>query len=221
MSAELVSVIDAVLAYVNEPREQPWSESEVDEFEALAGNVYKLSVRADLVQCLPQISNLAPLCDRRDSALRAVDFVSKLNLPGDWVLAPGESDRIDRDFLAIWKLADDGPAMPRYIFIPYAHQRWFDDLNTLRSLASTPKSPVSALEALPDDAMMTHVELATALDLRPEPLRSRLRRWMKSNNDGWQEISEPRPRQPRYLYRVGSVRHILREALDSDRHATG
>jgi hypothetical protein len=63
---------------------------------------------------------------------------------------------------------------------------------------------------LPDDAMMNHVELAAAHNLDAEALRKRLDRWRKTNADGWQEISEPRSNEPRYLYRVGAIRHLLK-----------
>ena len=73
--------------------------------------------------------------------------------------------------------------------------------------------PTPTLDTLPDDTWSTHVELAGRLGLESEPLRSRLNRWRADNFDGWQEVTEPKARSPKYIYRVGSIRHVLREAL--------
>src|SRR5689334_20261152 len=45
-----------------------------------------------------------------------------------------------------------------------------------------------SLNALPDEAMLTHIELSKKLGLDAEALRSRLRRWQQNNDDGWQEV---------------------------------
>jgi hypothetical protein len=73
------------------------------------------------------------------------------------------------------------------------------------------------LHSLPDDAWMNHVELAEHLDLDSEPLRSRFDRWRKKNpgSDGWCEVTDRRSRQPKYMYRVGTVRGVFQEALES------
>ena len=42
-------------------------------------------------------------------------------------------------------------------------------------------------------------------------LEKRFERFRRKNFEGWQEVTEPKPNQPRYLYRVGAVRHIVVE----------
>jgi hypothetical protein len=69
-----------------------------------------------------------------------------------------------------------------------------------------------ALEPLPDDAVMNHVDLANKLGIDREALRKRLQRWRRDNMDGWQEIADAKAREPRYLYRVGAIRHLLYDA---------
>jgi hypothetical protein len=72
-----------------------------------------------------------------------------------------------------------------------------------------------ALRDLPDDAMMNHSDLAAALKLQAEPLRKRLDRWRSKNGDGWQQLTEAKAKEPRYLYRVASVRDLLAEAIEA------
>jgi hypothetical protein len=81
--------------------------------------------------------------------------------------------------------------------------------------ASMDKEARKSLNDLSDDALMTHVDLANVLGLRKEPLRSRLDRWRRANkgSKGWQEVTEPEPHQPKYVYRVGFVRNLLRDAM--------
>ncbi|MDA1052660.1 MAG: hypothetical protein O3C40_19565 [Planctomycetota bacterium] len=73
----------------------------------------------------------------------------------------------------------------------------------------------SLLAGLRDEAMMNHRHLAGVLQLESEPLRKRLNRWRKKNGDGWQELTEATSKEPRYLYRVGDVREVLREAINA------
>lgn len=71
------------------------------------------------------------------------------------------------------------------------------------------------LAALSDKAMMNHRDFAEKLGVEAESLRKRLDRWRKDNGDGWQELTEPRAREPRYLYRVGAVRDVLQAAINA------
>jgi hypothetical protein len=71
--------------------------------------------------------------------------------------------------------------------------------------------PPDLSSALPDDAMMNHVDIAKTLGIKREPLRKRLERWRKVNMDGWQQVTEPRRSEPRYVYRIGAIRHLLND----------
>lgn len=73
--------------------------------------------------------------------------------------------------------------------------------------------PTTSLTLLPDDAMMTHRDLAEVLGLAPEPLRKRLDRWRRDHISGWQEATEHGRHESKYLYRVGSIRELLSEAI--------
>jgi CRP-like cAMP-binding protein len=77
-----------------------------------------------------------------------------------------------------------------------------------------PAAPAAddSLARLPDDATMNHADIADTLNIDREALRKRLERWRQNNADGWQEIADAKAREPKYLYRIGSIRHLLREA---------
>lgn len=81
-----------------------------------------------------------------------------------------------------------------------------ESLQILQSVSEAPPATAaSRLQSLPDDAMMHPVDLAAALGLPAEALRKRLDRWRKRNEDGWQETTEPRAGEPRYVYRESAV----------------
>lgn len=67
-----------------------------------------------------------------------------------------------------------------------------------------PATPVS----VEDDRWLDPVKLADAWCVPLGPLRSRLNRWRRNTLDGWREVGPRKPREPKYLYRVGAVRHI-------------
>ncbi|HET6881450.1 MAG TPA: hypothetical protein VFI31_14905 [Pirellulales bacterium] len=73
----------------------------------------------------------------------------------------------------------------------------------------------SAPPPLPDKAWLSHVELASHYELNPENLRQRLNTWRKKHaaGEGWKEAPERRPREPKYLYRVGAVRSIAEDMM--------
>ena len=66
-------------------------------------------------------------------------------------------------------------------------------------------------QSLADESFMGPVQLAKLFDLPIEPLRKRLSRWRANAGDGWIENTERGPTDPRYFYRVGSVRAVCEE----------
>jgi hypothetical protein len=69
------------------------------------------------------------------------------------------------------------------------------------------------LAMLDDEREMAPTEIAVALSLESEALRKRLERWRGGAADGFTEVANPKPRQPRFKYRISAVRHILAEML--------
>jgi hypothetical protein len=82
------------------------------------------------------------------------------------------------------------------------------------ALADLPEdAPMDRSRSYSDDALLPPATLAEHFGLTREAARKRLDRW-RLNNDlekdqGWAEQSNRKPRQPQYLYRLGSVRGIL------------
>jgi hypothetical protein len=61
-----------------------------------------------------------------------------------------------------------------------------------------------------DDAdLLSVAALAARYRLNAEALRKRLQRWQAGTMDGWVEVEDRARNQPRYLYRVGAVRHLF------------
>jgi hypothetical protein len=74
-------------------------------------------------------------------------------------------------------------------------------------LSTTPSPNVS--EDTEPDPMLSAADLANHYHLAPEPLRKTLDRWRAKNADGWSEVTDRKPREPRYLYRVSAVRSVI------------
>lgn len=112
-----------------------------------------------------------------------------------------------------------------------------DDADTLQKLAKrfeakadaqeSDHGPSSASLARPTEAKpidetasMAPADIAQQFNLSPEPLRKRLDRWRKTHHDGWIEVTERKPREPLYLYRISAVRPVI-DALIASGEASG
>lgn len=88
-----------------------------------------------------------------------------------------------------------------------------------REVVKASGTSLPGLSEANDDAHMSPAKLAEVFEISADPLRSRLRRWRAHNHKGWIENPDRAPREPKYVYRVGSVRHILR-ALQATSEST-
>lgn len=61
-----------------------------------------------------------------------------------------------------------------------------------------------------DDALMSPTKLAEVFGVNSDALRKRLERFRKNNHKGWIENTERKPKEAQFLYRVGTVRHIIK-----------
>lgn len=106
----LVEAIDSAVAYVRaHPNEM--TRAEVEDFRTLAEDVYMLAFRVGLADALPKVPELLPELESTDLPLSPVQFISKLNLPGDWDTSVAE-----------------------HVFLVCAPPRWFHDIEILRKL---------------------------------------------------------------------------------------
>ena len=64
---------------------------------------------------------------------------------------------------------------------------------------------------LDEQGWYTHVRLAEVFGVRRDALRKRLDRYRKHSFDGWEQNKDPRPREPRYLYRLQAVKTIVED----------
>ncbi len=73
--------------------------------------------------------------------------------------------------------------------------------------SAEPASPTAP--SVDDDSHFSPAKLAEVFGVPADALRTRLNRWRETHHDGWIENPERGPREPKYLYRVGSVRPII------------
>lgn len=64
-----------------------------------------------------------------------------------------------------------------------------------------------------DEARLAPADLAAHFAVPKDALRQRLDGWRKKHDEGWYEVTERKPREAKYIYRVGSVRHIIEQML--------
>lgn len=72
--------------------------------------------------------------------------------------------------------------------------------------AASPTAPT-----VDDESHFSPAKLAEVFGVPADALRTRLNRWRETHHDGWIENPERGPREPKYLYRVGSVRSIIED----------
>jgi hypothetical protein len=89
------------------------------------------------------------------------------------------------------------------------------------SKASAPEAspPLELVEPVkwPTDsdnsALLAYSDIASRAGVAADALRKRLDRWRRENPSeagrGWMEVPDPGPRQPKHVYRVGAVRHLI------------
>ena len=95
---------------------------------------------------------------------------------------------------------------------------WATDANrAVKALCGLPGSTAVSGEradeqapAAPNDqSYLGPRELAKMFDVDCDALKKRLERFRKRNHNGWNPVSDPRPREARYLYQVGTVKPII------------
>jgi hypothetical protein len=96
---------------------------------------------------------------------------------------------------------------------------WIADVEA--DLAGGALSKAGGLDYDPDQ-VLSPAKLANRLGIPPddaktrEALRKRLESWRKANFDGgWVEVTNPKPREPRYLYPLGKVWSLIQDLKPS------
>jgi hypothetical protein len=130
----LVEAIDCVLAFVRDHPHQMTRE-QVNHFNGLAELVYRL-IPDNWLPRLPQVPELLRELESENPPLPPVQFISKLNLPGDWERVP-----VAGPLPSSWPDTDEPPALPDPVFLVCATPRWLADLEALRRLALEAEPP--------------------------------------------------------------------------------
>ena len=53
--------------------------------------------------------------------------------------------------------------------------------------------------------------MARLFEVPPNSLENRLKRYRRGHSDGWQEIEDAKPNEPRYLYQLSAVSPIIED----------
>ena len=101
------------------------------------------------------------------------------------------------------------------------HQAAVQTITTFRSgikwkgvpplLKDVSKKTSPQLHKLDDSAWYTHDHLAEVFGVGKDALRKRLDRYRRTHLDGWKENEDRRPREPKYLFHLRMVRHIIED----------
>ncbi|MCH7720176.1 MAG: hypothetical protein IH988_04190 [Planctomycetes bacterium] len=180
----------------------------------------------DAIECWDQ----AKLAGKRQIK-RAAFLFDDLDMPVDRrpsALLSGELHELGHwcDVL-IWP-DPPGPRLMRQLVMRYGHdyfQRLLDQVIALRGhcdklsgFLDRPRPPAATTSqaddgpaAVDDEARLSPAELAERFDVPQDALRQRLDEWRKTNDQGWHEITDRKPRESKYMYRLESVRHIIKQ----------
>jgi hypothetical protein len=69
--------------------------------------------------------------------------------------------------------------------------------------------------ALYDEVRMSPAAIANSFGVDLKALQKRLERFRMKNDKGWFEVADAGPRDAKYLYRVGSIRHLINSSCPS------
>ncbi len=76
--------------------------------------------------------------------------------------------------------------------------------------AASPGAEATLEYEPPDDAFLSEADIAKAGGVNQDTLRKRLPEWRRThNNNDWHKVENPRPRDPRYQYRWGSIKPLV------------
>jgi hypothetical protein len=158
----LVAAIDEALAFAR-AHSEVMTRAEVEQFKELAERVFLLTPDNWLLR-LPQVTELRSECESQELNRKPVQFISKLNLPGDWDMPttveelPRE-EKLPSSYRLIGKVVwpngmpfliqHDPPAVPDPVFLVCATPRWFADMEMLRRLALQAEQIKALAEARP------------------------------------------------------------------------
>jgi hypothetical protein len=165
---------------------------------------------------------------------RDFDFIYRRGLDGKLIDAagkplksviPGKAPRTakweDLEHLegSDWEFEDDYDDADKLHHIRQRMDDLIHDAETLAGLIDPPGSGSERAEtetpkpAIDDDARLGPGKLAELFGVGSGALQKRLERWRADNPNesgkGWIEVPDRKPREPQYLYRVGSVRPII------------
>jgi hypothetical protein len=72
-----------------------------------------------------------------------------------------------------------------------------------------------------EDLYLSPAEIAKRYKLPRGALESRLKRWRMGHGDGWKQVTNPKPREPRYLYCVCAVWSVIQDLAKTIGETTG
>ena len=80
----------------------------------------------------------------------------------------------------------------------------------LEPAAQTTTASVSPSPPRGDENLyLSPADMANRYKVPRGALESRLKRWRKGHGDGWKQVTDPKPREPRYLYHVCAVWSVI------------
>ncbi len=69
--------------------------------------------------------------------------------------------------------------------------------------------------SLSPDPWLSATDIARARGIKYETFRKHLERWRRNADSGWREATDRKPREPKYLYQMKAVDHLIQKSIAS------
>jgi hypothetical protein len=96
-----------------------------------------------------------------------------------------------------------------------------NSLDKAPSVTKQPEPLIGAANATGlGDVLASPADIAQRYDLPLEPLQKRLGRWRQKHDEGWKEVTDRKPREPQFLYKLSAVSPIIEEMASRRKDAS-
>lgn len=124
----LTRAIDKAQAFLDEHTPGGMTVAQVEKLTALAANAYAIALATRIADAIPKVEDVAPDLAATTRPVASPVFVTKLNVPGDWLRDPLKMAELGHGL-------NQTTELPPERFYPSVPERWSEDMKLFRAIA--------------------------------------------------------------------------------------